>query len=1161
MKKGTMLKALLLPVVLLVSGALYAQTAIDDWGAIGTRLASSGWTLDNTGATAAGEAYLSGPGSTSSNWSAIRGGFDSPVDLAVGEALVVSGSFSINGTMTWWNPLRFGVYNHEVMDSLAYAGTDSALWGNIQYAGTDSAAFVSNESGAEGYMISNQTGANGTISGQGGVGNLWAVNGGSWISTWSGGTTQLGQTIQSPRRANMEPGTYDFEISIEFVDDTTAEIKWYVMHQDGETYLHSGTHTDNFLYPGTDTSTVKTSYNGFIFSHQGPADSDVTEISFSGVEYGKGSPITIPDPIFSSFYVDQWGAIGTRLASSGWSLDNDTTTLVGDAYLSGPGSTSSNWSAIRGGFGELPVTATLEEAVIVRGEMEINGTLANWGPLRFGIYNHTDIGTLQNQFTDSAQWGYTQYEGTDSAAFVSNESSAFGYLITNQTGANGTISGQGGVGNAWAVNGGSWISTWSGGSIQLGTTIQSPRRADMVPGVYEFEMSVQPLADGTTEFRWYLMHEDGESYLHSGIHIDTTAQKTEFNGFVFSHQAGDDADVTEFNLYEVEVDRGAPIEIPDPIFSSFYIDEWGAIGTRLASSGWSLDNDTTTLVGDAYLSGPGSTSSNWSAIRGGFGPLPVTATLEEAVIVRGEMEINGTLANWGPMRFGIYNHTDIGTLNNQYTDSAQWGYTQYEGTDSAAFVSNESSAFGYLITNQTGANGTISGQGGVGNAWAVNGGSWISTWSGGSIQLGVTDQSPRRANMEPGVYEFEMSVRPLVDGTTEFRWYIMHEDEETYLHSGIHIDTTAQKTEFNGFVFSHQGGDDADVTEFNLYEVEVDRGEPIDIPLPIFSPFYASDWGFLGGKLGGTSATDSAWALTPGALVGDVTIGGSAAATGWANVATDFGIPVSVTADEAITIEAVAIFEGGGFETPGSFRFGLFDADFGGLDSTETVGYVWTGAETGSGYLFSPSATTGTIASVDGGEWYTAASSVSDVTTSGIAAAGEYEIFFYAYPNGNGGMEVAAVIEGDNFLYEVAATDASGSMTSFNSLVFGVNNATTTSLTLEEVYIDKMLVSELPAVSNEIDGDGIPERFALKQNYPNPFNPSTNIAFDLPETSEVTLSVYNMLGQKVMTLVNGRLNAGAHQVKFDASSLASGMYVYRIEAGSFVSTKKMMLIK
>lgn len=85
--------------------------------------------------------------------------------------------------------------------------------------------------------------------------------------------------------------------------------------------------------------------------------------------------------------------------------------------------------------------------------------------------------------------------------------------------------------------------------------------------------------------------------------------------------------------------------------------------------------------------------------------------------------------------------------------------------------------------------------------------------------------------------------------------------------------------------------------------------------------------------------------------------------------------------------------------------------------------------------------------------------------------------------------------------------------------------------------------------------------FELKQNYPNPFNPITSIAFNLPKAGEITLTVYNMLGQQVATLVQGKMNAGTQTVQFDASNLASGMYIYRLQTANFVETRKMMLIK
>jgi len=90
---------------------------------------------------------------------------------------------------------------------------------------------------------------------------------------------------------------------------------------------------------------------------------------------------------------------------------------------------------------------------------------------------------------------------------------------------------------------------------------------------------------------------------------------------------------------------------------------------------------------------------------------------------------------------------------------------------------------------------------------------------------------------------------------------------------------------------------------------------------------------------------------------------------------------------------------------------------------------------------------------------------------------------------------------------------------------------------------------------------GVATTYRLEQNYPNPFNPSTRIEFSIPAASQVQLKVFNILGQEVSTLVNESLKAGNHVVTFDASHLATGVYLYRITAGSFVSTKKMLLLK
>jgi len=90
----------------------------------------------------------------------------------------------------------------------------------------------------------------------------------------------------------------------------------------------------------------------------------------------------------------------------------------------------------------------------------------------------------------------------------------------------------------------------------------------------------------------------------------------------------------------------------------------------------------------------------------------------------------------------------------------------------------------------------------------------------------------------------------------------------------------------------------------------------------------------------------------------------------------------------------------------------------------------------------------------------------------------------------------------------------------------------------------------------------IPDHFRLYSNYPNPFNPTTVIRYQLPFSSEVNLRVYNYLGRQVALLIdNKKISRGIHSVTFDGSSLSSGVYLYRLKAGNYIQTKKMILLK
>ena len=108
------------------------------------------------------------------------------------------------------------------------------------------------------------------------------------------------------------------------------------------------------------------------------------------------------------------------------------------------------------------------------------------------------------------------------------------------------------------------------------------------------------------------------------------------------------------------------------------------------------------------------------------------------------------------------------------------------------------------------------------------------------------------------------------------------------------------------------------------------------------------------------------------------------------------------------------------------------------------------------------------------------------------------------------------------------------------------------------------LATDPPIIPNGIEqlSENRITTFNLRQNYPNPFNPITTIGFSIPKEEYVSLKVYNLLGQHILTLVSENLKAGNYQYKWDASDFAGGVYVYRIVTDNgFVDTKKLLLLK
>jgi photosystem II stability/assembly factor-like uncharacterized protein len=187
------------------------------------------------------------------------------------------------------------------------------------------------------------------------------------------------------------------------------------------------------------------------------------------------------------------------------------------------------------------------------------------------------------------------------------------------------------------------------------------------------------------------------------------------------------------------------------------------------------------------------------------------------------------------------------------------------------------------------------------------------------------------------------------------------------------------------------------------------------------------------------------------------------------------------------------------------------------------------------------------LKSTDGGANWNYVTSPASIALNGLAfqnattgyAAGKQQVL----KTTDGGDTWTAVTDPTLHIdaQNAVAIDGAG-----NPWVSGASGFLSTTATLSAVGTDNVL----------------PARFALDQNYPNPFNPSTSVRFTLPQAAKVGLVIYNMLGQRVAAPINGTMfEAGSHTVQFDASGLATGVYLYRLTAGSFTETRKMVLVR
>ncbi len=837
--------------------------------------------------------------------------------------------------------------------------------------------------------------------------------------------------------------------------------------------------------------------------------------------------------------VNQWG----KTAQGGaWPVLNDAATPAGEAGL-GNDAVPTGWATIRGGFD--PVQATTEKAVIVRGKMELLGGGGG------SAYTHMRYALT---FNDSLN---LNYQNTDSAKWVeSGKLNHYGYEFCPRTGTGIMANGSGYVGTVWQVKNGSWSSNWSNGGKTISALKQAPTDAEMVAGEYNWAISVQPLADGTNEVRWSLVEKDNK-YWFAGIAIDSAAVSTQFNGVCFGFN--NDSKTTKVNFMEVQIDLGAPIDIPEKPWEALYVKEWGK---TVQGTAWPILNDAGYFDGDAGIGG-GARPTGWSTIRGGFDP--VQATAEKAVIVRGKLELvgGGGGSGYTHLRYAL-TFKDSLTLNYQNTDSAMWAN---EG---------KLNHYGYEFCPITGTGIMSNGAWGVGTVGVVKNGNWHSTNSNGGKAISAQKQVPTNAEMVAGEYNWAISVQPLADGTNEVRWSLVEKDNK-YWFAGIAIDSSAVIAKFNGICFGFNS--DQIATQVNFMEVQIDLGAPIDIPEKPWEAIYVNQWGFIGGRIGG-------WKFTPGDFDGDATISGTAPPTGWSALRGEFKETVAPTTAMAMVVTGKIEFVGGGFEAWSSLRYGVFYSDSAGtLNTTSVDSTRWTGTENNNyGYLFLPQSganpavswqgigQTGTYGAVVNRPWISTNGANDYVLGSNlhegaaVAGAGVYDFAMSFAPKEDGTMEVRFSIEKADKSYKWAgiAIDNHSPLATkkFNCVAFALNSGTTTTaMKLQEVKIDLGDQIDVTTGVGELADVSIPTVYALSQSYPNPFNPSTTIGFALPQSSNVRLVVYDLMGRVVAELANGHFNAGYYKVTFDARNLASGVYFYQLKAGDFTSVRKVSFSK
>ncbi|MDL1878461.1 hypothetical protein FBQ85_25370 [Cytophagia bacterium CHB2] len=414
-----------------VPAAPFEAYYLDQWGRT-TEGFGNAWPhgMLNDENTPVGNASIAGvqPMPAGTNGASLRGGFGQDVTIPSEEALVVWGQLEyVGGGMgSVYTPLRYAL---TYMDSLTlrYQYTDSAQWAHVRTGAAQNHHY--------GYEFTPRSGTGVQANGAGGSGSVWGVNNGNWASTFSNNGGIIGPVVnQAPRNAEISVGTYNWAISVQAINDTTNEVRWYLVKED-----------NSYWFGGTVMAPALTDkFNGIAFWFSG---GEVTQFNVLDVQVDLTDPIEVPVAPFEAFYADAWGFSGGQIG--GWSFEAGDVT--GNAGMGG-NAPNTGLAALRTGFDALTPLAGAGNALLVSGSIEfVGGGFEAANSFRFGIFHSDSAGSVITDATpdngDSTRWSGTARAHS-------------GYLFVPPSGNNPPATWAGSLsGTSGAVVNGTWYNT------------------------------------------------------------------------------------------------------------------------------------------------------------------------------------------------------------------------------------------------------------------------------------------------------------------------------------------------------------------------------------------------------------------------------------------------------------------------------------------------------------------------------------------------------------------------------------------------------------------------------------------------------------------------------------------------------------------------------